>query len=154
MADEQKRKKENEGITAEQEAELLRLQRLKFKEDEDARLKKLEDERRIRDKRMRDKEAEDNKLRDDWRTKLLAEIKAEEERLARLKKEFAERQRRIKEQREEAEERKRKRREEEEEAERKRAINLESLRNQLNYEDSILDEEKEKYFILKEIEIE
>lgn len=154
LLEEEQRKKENEGITAEQEAELLRKQRQKFKEDEDARLKKLDDEKRIRDKRMRDKEAEDNKLRDDWRSKLLAEIKAEEERLARLKKEFMERQRKIKQQKEEAEERKRKRREEEEEAERKRAINLESLRNQLNYEESILEEEKEKYFILKEIEIE
>jgi hypothetical protein len=28
------------------------------------------------------------------------------------------------------------------------------LRNQLNYEESILEEEKEKYFVLKEIEIE
>jgi hypothetical protein len=40
---------------------------------------------------MRDKEAEDNRIREEWRNKLLAEIKAEEERLARLKKELAER---------------------------------------------------------------
>lgn len=45
---------------------------------------------------MRDKEADDNRLRDEWRNKLLAEIKAEEDRLARLRKELAERQRKIK----------------------------------------------------------
>jgi hypothetical protein len=39
LIDEERRKKEDEGITAEQEAELLRLQRLKFKEAEDARLR-------------------------------------------------------------------------------------------------------------------
>jgi hypothetical protein len=44
---------------------------------------------------MRDKEAEDNRNRDEWRNKLLAEIKAEEERLARLKRELEERQRKI-----------------------------------------------------------
>lgn len=69
----------------------MRLQRLKHKEDEDARLKKVDEERRAREKRMRDKEADDNRLRDEWRNKLLAEIKAEEDRLARLKKELADR---------------------------------------------------------------
>lgn len=44
---------------------------------------------------MRDKEAEDNRNRDEWRNKLLAEIKAEEERVARLKRELVERQRKI-----------------------------------------------------------
>ena len=68
---------------------------MKHKTDEEKRLAKVDEEKKIRDKRMRDKEAEDNRLRDEWRNKLLAEIKAEEERLARLKRELAERQRKI-----------------------------------------------------------
>ena len=82
-------------MTAEQEAELLRLQRLKHKQNREDEKAKLDEQNRLRAERMREAKDKDDKERDLWRNKLLAEIKAEEERLARLKKELAERQRKI-----------------------------------------------------------
>ena len=57
LEEQERKKKESEGQTAEQEAELLRLQRLKHKTDEEKRLAKVEEEKKLREKRMRDAEA-------------------------------------------------------------------------------------------------
>lgn len=73
----------------------MRLQRLKHKQNREDEKAKLDEQNRLRAERMREAKDKDDKERDLWRNKLLAEIKAEEERLARLKKELAERQRKI-----------------------------------------------------------
>jgi hypothetical protein len=63
---------------------------LKHKEDERDRLAKVEQEKLVRDKRMKDQEDKDNRERDLWYPKLIQEIKAEEERVARLRLELEE----------------------------------------------------------------
>lgn len=127
---------------------------MKHKEDERDRLAKVEQEKLIRDKRMKDQEDKDNRERDLWYPKLIQEIKAEEERVARLRLELEEKIREIERRKQEAEARARKKREDEEELQKQRAVNLQKLRDQLSYQHVYENEEKEKYNILKEIEIE
>lgn len=137
-----------------EEEEKLRLQRLAFAEAEKERLAKVEKDKNDRLRRMKAKEDEENRQAVIDGKNLDEEIKAARAKLEKLQKEQKERARQIREEDEKNQKIRDKKRQQDEDDEKEWMIKLAKLADKDDDLSRLLIEEREKYQILKEIEIE